>query len=98
MPMSVPSADRAAMQDGVVADGAVLADPQRKAHVGVQRAEFLNVRARADDDRFVVAAQNRAEPDGGVGAEPDVAYEARVGRNPVAVGSAAEPGCVPASE
>ena len=49
-------ADRAAVQDDVMADGAVLADRKRRTHVGVQGAGFLDVRARADDDRLVIAA------------------------------------------
>ncbi len=76
-------ADPAAVQDHVVADRAVLADLERKAHVGVQRAELLDVRPRADDDRLVVAPQHRAEPYADVAPEPDVADQAGVGGDPV---------------
>ncbi len=53
---------RAAVQDDVVADRTILADLEGIAHVGVQRAQFLDVGAGPDDDRLVVAAKNRPEP------------------------------------
>ena len=71
MPISEPSPIDAAMQDRAVADRAVLADLERGAHVGVQRDEILDVGARADDDRLIVAAQNRAEPYADVAPEPE---------------------------
>src|SRR5262249_30886700 len=62
--------DRTAVQDHRVADGAAGPDRERKADVGVQDAVLLNVRAFADLDPFVVAAQARAVPTAGVALEP----------------------------
>ena len=56
-------ADRAAVQDHVMADRAVPADRQREAAVGVAGRIVLHVGAFADLDPFIVAAQHRAEPD-----------------------------------
>ena len=70
-------ADRAAMQHGLVADGAVCADGQRRAHVGVQHAAILHVGVLAHRDQFIVAAQHRAEPDAGISRQPHLADDAR---------------------
>ena len=56
---------RATVQDDIVADGAVVADRQRKAAVGVAGAIVLHVGAFADLDPLIVAAQHRAEPHAG---------------------------------
>src|SRR5262245_14635792 len=63
-------ADRAPVQHDVVADDAIGADHQGKAGIGVQRGIVLHLAALADLDPFVVAAQDRAEPNAGEGLEP----------------------------
>ncbi len=77
-----PFADRAAVQDRVMADRALFADRERRSYVGVQRAGFLNVGARADVDRFIVAAQDCAEPNSDVEPKHDIADHAGVRRDP----------------
>ncbi len=79
-------ADRAAVQDRPVADRAVFADVEGKAHIGVQRATLLDIAARAEADALVVAAQRRPEPDSAILPERDVADDVRVGRDPEAAG------------
>ena len=66
MPIRLFVADRAAVQHDVVADHAIGADGQRKAGIGVQRGIVLDLRALAELDPLVVAAQHRAEPDAGI--------------------------------
>ena len=65
-----------------MADGAVFADLEGIADVGVQNASLLNVAARADPDRLIIAAQGRAEPDADVFAQMHVADDVGVGRDP----------------
>ena len=65
------------MKNDVVANDAVAADGQRKSRVGVQRRVVLDLRALAELDPFVVAAQDRAEPDAGFGLEPHAADQHR---------------------
>ncbi len=65
----------ARMHDGAVADG----DPVAK-HTGiiirqVQDRVVLNIRVMADDNAVDVAAQHRAVPDAGVGAQRHVAND-----------------------
>jgi len=45
-----------------MADGAVAADGERNARVGVQDRPVLDVGARTDGDELVIAADNRVEP------------------------------------
>src|SRR5271163_4558217 len=80
---SVP--DRATVQDGIVSNRAILSNEERKAHVGMQSATFLDIRAGADRYRFVVAAQRRAEPNPAILPQNDVADDASVGRDPIAI-------------
>jgi hypothetical protein len=75
-------ANRAAMQDCVMADGAVLTDGQRKAQVGVQQRSILHVGAGANEYFFDVAAQDGAEPDRHTGFEPHLADDVRARRDP----------------
>ena len=49
----------------------------------MQRAEILDVRPGPDDDRFVVAPQDRAKPDADVAPQSDIADHARIGSDPV---------------
>ena len=81
MPIRLSFADRAAVQNDIMADGAVGADHERKAHVGVEDAVVLNIGARADGDPFIVAAQHAAEPDIGVFLQLDAADELRARRH-----------------
>src|SRR5262249_23573873 len=74
----------AAVQHDVVADDAVIADRQREAGIGVQRRIVLDLRALAELDPLVVAAQHRAEPDAGIALEAHAADHARALRDPVA--------------
>ncbi len=79
--------NRAAVQDDVVADGAVLADGQGKALVGVARAVVLHIGALTDLDPFVVAAQHRAEPDTRLLQQTDLAdHIGRVGDKVISAG------------
>jgi len=75
-------ADRAAMQDRVMADCAILTDGQRKAQVGVQQRSILHVGAGANENLLGVAAQNGAEPDRHIGFEPHLADDLRARRDP----------------
>src|SRR6185312_378386 len=61
---------RAAVKNDVVANDTVTTDGQRKSGVGVQRRIVLNLRALTEHDPFVVAPQDRTEPDAGFGLEP----------------------------
>src|SRR5215204_5357694 len=76
--------DDAAVQDGLVADGAVLADHHGEARIRVQDRAVLDVRARADVDKLVVAAQDGAEPDAGVLTEADPPHDLRARGDPPA--------------
>jgi hypothetical protein len=51
----------------------------------MQSATFLDIRAGADRYRFVVAAQRRAEPNPAILPQNDVADDAGVGRDPIAI-------------
>src|SRR5262249_44581781 len=77
-------ADAAAVQHDVVADDAVRPDREREPGIGMQGAIVLYLRALAELDPFVVAAQHRAEPDAGVAPEPDTADQRRAVGDPVA--------------
>src|SRR5215470_17367778 len=59
--------DRTAVQHGVVPDDTFRADRGGKSWVGMNRAIVLDLRPLTDLDPLVVAAQNRAPPDAGVG-------------------------------
>ena len=106
IPMRRVLADRAAVQDGVVADGAAGADRQRRAHVGVQQCAFLDVGPLPDIDELVVAAQDSAEPDAHIDAEAHTADHMGVRSDPVPslagtfgsnVVEAVDAACVPSS-
>src|SRR5262249_17017981 len=78
---------RAAVQNDVMADGAVLADNKRKAEIGGTGRTILNIGALADLDPFIVAAQHRAEPDAGAGLQAYATDHARCfGDEIIAVG------------
>ena len=61
-----------------MADDAIRPDRHREAGIGVQRRVVLDLRALAELDPLVVAAQHRAEPDAGVELEPHLADQRRV--------------------
>ena len=64
----------AAVDGGVVADGAAVADDYGvKAALAVEDGAVLDVGAGADADGVHVAAEDGVHPDGGLGAEMDVA-------------------------
>src|SRR5262249_38677317 len=58
----------------------------RKARIGMQRGIVLDLRALAELDPFVVAAQHRSEPHTRVGLEPHAPDDRCALRNPVALG------------
>ena len=66
-------ADGAAVEDGAVADGAAGTDRQRRAGIGMEHAEVLDVGAGAEADALVVAADHHAEPDADLFAQFDIA-------------------------
>ncbi len=66
-------AHRAAVQHGLVADGHVLADRERIAHVRMHHRAFLDVAVLADGDALVVAADRGAEPHRGIRLEGHLA-------------------------
>ena len=70
-------ADRAAVQHRLVPDRHVFGNRQRKARVRMQDRAFLDVAARADRNRLVVAANRRAEPHARVLLEHDLADDGR---------------------
>jgi hypothetical protein len=65
MPISAVVVHGAAVKHDVMADGHVLADGQRRAHVGVHHGAILHIAVLADVDQLVVATQHGAEPDVG---------------------------------
>ena len=75
-------ADYATMQHSFVTDRAPRAYFDRKPWIGMENAMFLNVAAFANDDRFIVAANRRSEPDGYAAFNDDVADHAGVRRDP----------------
>ena len=82
-----PVLKRAAVQDDVVADRAILSDYQRKAGIGMAGRIVLNVGILADLDPFVVAAQHRPEPHARGVMETDLAdHRCRVGNEVVSAG------------
>ena len=68
-------ADGATMQHHFVAHGHMLADGQGLAEVAVQHAGILDVGAFADGDGLVVATDDGAKPDAGVGPQADIAHD-----------------------
>ena len=85
-----PVADAHAVQHAAVADGDVGADHVGRAGVGVDHREVLDVGARADRERRVVAAHHAAEPDADVLAQRHVAGDDRVVRDEGAARDGAE--------
>ena len=80
---SIP--DDAAFEMRVMADRYVIADGCRMVPKGVDHRAVLNRGAGANDDRTVIAAQDRARPDRGFGADRHVS-EAPVTGSPVLPG------------
>src|SRR5207253_9843783 len=78
--------DRAAMKDRLVADGDPGANGQRCAGIGMIDGTVLDIAVMADDDRRVVGANDRAEPDAGAPAEADIADEVGGRRRPGVLG------------
>ena len=76
-------ADDAAVQHRPVPDRAAAPDLERNALVGVENAMFLDVRALADFEEFVIPAQHRPEPDRHVAPERDLADDIGAWRDPV---------------
>src|SRR5690606_6749747 len=74
-------ANARAMHNGSVADGHACADNGRIARVGMEDHAFLDVGARADEDRFGIAAQRRVKPDAAFGGKGDIADNDRAWRN-----------------
>ena len=68
-------ADFAGVDDGAVAHGDPVTKDARKFIGEVQHGVVLHVGVVADDDAVDVAAQHRAVPDAGVGAERDIPYD-----------------------
>ena len=77
MPIRRIVADRAAVKNDIVADDTIAADGQGKPGIGVQRGIVLDLRPLAELDPFIVAAQNRAEPDTGLSLKPHTADQHR---------------------
>ena len=84
MPIRLFVADGAAVQHHVVADDAIRADLEGKAGIGMQHRVVLDLRALAELDPLVVAAQHRVEPDAGVGLEPHAPDHDRAVGDPIA--------------
>src|SRR5690606_16996616 len=78
-------ADRAAVQDRVVAHRHPAADGQGEAGIGVQHAAVLDVGARPDGDLLQVAAQDRAVPDAHLRGQAHPADHRGVRRQPGAL-------------
>src|SRR6516165_10861554 len=76
--------NHAAMQDNIMTDHAIRPDRHREAGIGVQSGIVLNLRALAELDPFVVAAQDRAKPDAGIALKPHLADQGRRRRDPIA--------------
>ena len=75
--------DHGAMDDCMVADGAALPDHDRKPGVRVEHRALLHIGTRAYRDPFIVAANDRAEPDADVLAQHHIANDMRIGRDEV---------------
>jgi len=82
-PDQAVGADRAAVQDDVVADDAVRSDGHGKTGIGMQRRIILDLGPRAELDPFVIAAQDRTKPDAGIGFQPYLPDEGRRRRYPI---------------
>jgi hypothetical protein len=67
--------DRAALEVGVVSDHAAVPDDGVQAARAVHHRAVLHGRLLADDDRRLVAPQDRRRPDAGLRADPHVADE-----------------------
>jgi hypothetical protein len=77
----------AAVDGGVVADGAAVSDDHRvEVALAVEDSTVLDVGASADADTVDVAAEDGVHPDGGLGAELDVADNLGGGVDIAAVG------------
>src|SRR5262249_34461182 len=63
---------------------AIVADADREAWIGMERRVVLDLRALAELDPIVVAAQDRAEPDAGIGLEAHPADHGRGVGHPIA--------------
>src|SRR5436190_13385137 len=79
-------ADRAAVEDDVMADHAIRPDRQRKTGIGMQGGVVLDLRALAEFDPLIIAAQYRTEPDTGVPFEPHLTDQGRSRRDPILAG------------
>src|SRR5690606_31731604 len=86
-------ANRATMQDRTVPDCAASAHRQGKTDIRMHDSVFLHVRIVADRDRFIVTAQNRAEPDADIAPDVDIADHHGVRRHPTRVGFGKSWGC-----
>ena len=75
-------ADAAPMHDRAMADGNVFTDDQWKPGVAMQNRILLDVAARADLDRFIVTAHDRAEPDPDIDAKMDTSHYMGIRRDP----------------
>ena len=71
------------MQHRLVPHADLGPEGQRDPRVGVQHRSVLHVRARADGDHVVVAANHRIEPDRALVLENHAADDRRVGRDEV---------------
>src|SRR4051794_6942766 len=68
-----------------MADDTVAPDHDRKAWIGMQRGIVLDLRALAEFDPFVVAAQHRSEPHARIRLEAHAPDDGRALGNPVAL-------------
>jgi len=69
------------MHHGFVSYRAIPPDNQRRANIRVKNAVLLNIRASADDDRFIVPAHNSPEPDAGITMKFDTTDQNRIVRD-----------------
>src|SRR5690606_35860847 len=79
-------ADRAAVDDGMVADGATGANRDGEAEVIVDHHAFLDIGALPKHDWFVVTPQDRSEPDATIEADAAIADHGRRRRHPITIG------------
>ena len=69
-----------------MADHAIRPDRQRKTGIGMQGGVVLDLRALAEFDPLIIAAQYRTEPDTGVPFEPHLTDQGRSRRDPILAG------------
>ena len=71
------------MHDGMMTNGAALADVDRCARIGVQHCAFLDIGFIADLDGLIVTAKHGTKPDPGICTQCHIANHMGIRRDPI---------------